>query len=190
MRTDYLPAELFKKLCTVMQYENALAIRTSLETGLRIGDVLKITPSDLSDRCISFIAEKTGKHGTVRISSALYRALLKNSGKQWIFEGREASHHRTRQTVWTDLKKACRHFKVDMNIAPHSARKTYAVELYKERGLKAVTQALQHDNPEVSLIYALSDKMSENSTFQHLDVDELAEKIARRVAELLREQLL
>ena len=43
MRTDYLNPALYNKLYTVMTYENVLALRVSLETGLRVGDVLALS---------------------------------------------------------------------------------------------------------------------------------------------------
>ena len=63
MRTDYIKPSIYKEVYQLMQYENALALRTSLETGLRIGDVLKMRPADIQGRTITYTAQKTGKAG-------------------------------------------------------------------------------------------------------------------------------
>lgn len=41
-----------------MEYENALALRLSLETGLRIGDCLALRPEDIDGCVISYTAQK------------------------------------------------------------------------------------------------------------------------------------
>ena len=63
MRSDYVKSESFRLLINSMQYENGLALRVSLETGLRIGDVLKARPADLKGNKLYFVAQKTGKAG-------------------------------------------------------------------------------------------------------------------------------
>ena len=151
-----------------MKYENALALRTSLETGLRIGDVLKIKRSELNGRTIKFVAQKTGKPGKKVISVDLAKRLKQISGKVWIFEGRFGDKPRTRQTVWKDVKKAAKTLKLNENVACHSARKTYAVEEYHEKGLPAVQKDLQHDRADTTMIYCFADMLTRQN---HNDFD-------------------
>ena len=61
MRTDYLNPQIYNRLYGVMTYDNVLALRVSLETGLRIDDVLSLKRGDLTGRTITGTAEKTGK---------------------------------------------------------------------------------------------------------------------------------
>lgn len=168
MRTDYIKPSVYGKIYQLMQYDNALALRTSLETGLRIGDVLKIKRSELNGRTIKFVAQKTGKPGKKVISADLAKRLKQISGKVWVFEGRFGDKPRTRQTVWKDVKKASKTLKLNENVACHSARKTYAVEEYHEKGLPAVQKDLQHDRADTTMIYCFADMLTRQN---HYDFD-------------------
>ncbi|MEG0756191.1 MAG: tyrosine-type recombinase/integrase, partial [Oscillospiraceae bacterium] len=65
-----------------------------------------------------------------------------------------------RQAVWADVKRAAKAFRLPQNIAPHSFRKVYAVELLEKYGdIERVKRALNHSSVEVTMIYAMSDKL-------------------------------
>lgn len=161
MKADYVKSDSFRLLVNSMQYENGLAISVCIETGLRIGDVLKIKPDDLDGCRLSYIAEKTGKSGVKTISRSLATALRRIAGKNWVFEGRGSTKtgHRTRQAVYRDLKRVCKRLGVEGQISPHSARKTYAVADFRKNGLAHVKRELQHSDDSVTLLYALSDQL-------------------------------
>ena len=147
-----------------MTYENTLILRVSLETGLRIGDILKLRPDDIKGRTITYTAEKTGKHGRAVISQDLAKRLKQVAGEKYIFPKRgEQNEHRARQTVWKDVKKAVAALRAvgvikDENISPHSARKTFAVEDAERYGIKHTQKALQHRDKSTTQMYAFSDK--------------------------------
>ncbi len=165
MRSDYVNSDALRLLTNSMQYENGLALRVSLETGLRIGDVLKCRPWDLKGCKLAYTAEKTGKSGVKTLSKRLASALRRICGNDWIFEGRgkTKSGHRTRQAVYRDLKRVCKRLGVEGQISPHSARKSFAVADFHEHGLDHVKKELQHDDTGVTLLYALSDVLSGSS---------------------------
>ncbi len=141
-----------------MQYENALALRLSLETGLRVGDCLALTPKDIDGQTITFTAQKTGKRGKKKISADLARRLQKISDKNFVFVGRFGDKPRTRQAVWKDVKRAAKAAGIkDKNMSVHSARKTYAVEDLHENGFKHTQKELQHERAETTMLYAYSD---------------------------------
>ena len=76
----------------------------------------------------------------------------------WAFPGRNPAAHRTRQAVWKDVKRAAVSMRLKTNIAPHSFRKVYAVELLHEYGdIERVRRALKHDRQTTTLIYAMAD---------------------------------
>lgn len=161
MRADYVNSEAFRLLINSMQWENGLALRVSLETGLRIGDVLALKSSDLRGCKLSYVASKTGKPGAKTVSRKLANAMRNAAGTgYWIFPGRDHRKHRTRQAVYKDLKKVCKRLGVAGQISPHTARKSYAVEEFHEHGLDHVKRELQHDDASVTLLYALSDMLS------------------------------
>jgi len=156
-RTHYLSPALYNKLYAAMQYENALALRTSLETGWRIDDVLHLREQDLQGRTLSMCAMKTGKWDKKVVSADLAKRLRQVAAHGRLFDGRFGNKPRTRQTVWRDVKKAAKILRIDGNIAPHSARKTYGVEDFKENGLRKVQDDLQHDSINTTMIYAFAD---------------------------------
>lgn len=164
MKSDYMKPENYNKLFVFMSYENTLVLRVSLETGLRIGDVLKMHPDDLKGRTITYSAEKTGKRGRAVITQDLAKRLRQVAGEMYIFPKRgDQSAHRSRQTVWKDVKKAAAALRsVNVigteNITPHSARKTFAVEDAERYGLKHTQRMLQHRDKSTTKMYAFSDR--------------------------------
>lgn len=180
MKVDYIKPSIYKKIYQVMQYENALALRLSLETGLRIGDVLSLTPADMVGHTISYKAQKTGKKGKKVISADLAKRLKQVSNKKFLFPGRYGDKPRTRQTVWKDIKNATKLLKITENVGCHSARKTYAVDLYHSEGLPTVQKELQHDRMDTTMIYAFSDMLSHNRDSDY-DIDTFADFVAERV---------
>lgn len=194
MRSDYLRPGRYARLFGCMQPDNVLAMRCALETGLRIDDVLSLRPSDLRGSTITCTAHKTGKTCSKRVSAPLARDLRRNASPEWIFPGRKKGRHRTRQTVWRDLSKARAMLGLPEHVSPHSARKTYAVELRRADGLDRVQAELQHDRTSTTMIYAFADLLQngENQVENEektADFEAFAEQIAEKVAEKLFERL-
>ena len=150
-----------------MTYDNQLACLVALETGLRINDVLKIRTDELKQR-MKLTEAKTGKKRTVTISKPLFELLKANAGSYYVFEGRlNPFKHRTRQAVWKDLKRASDALRLK-GVSPHSLRKVYAVELAKRYSLTEIQKILLHENIEVTLLYALADKLDAAKPPKHL----------------------
>lgn len=177
-----------------MTYENVLALRVSLETGLRIDDVLSLRACQIVRRTICGTAEKTDKPYRKTISADLAKrlaALTPNKGG-YIFPHRlDSMRHRTRQAVWNNMKMAARRLGVELNAAPHSARKTYAVKMFKDKGLEQTQRELQHDRISTTMLYAFSDMLcgTEHKTQDIVDMDAFAEIIAEKVAQKLKKML-
>lgn len=187
MTTTYITPRTYNALYSVMQYENALALRVALETGARIGDVVALRRENLHGLKITYTAQKTGKTTTKKVSLELMRQLLNNCRNEygWVFGGRDARRHRTRQAVWKDVKKAAARLQLQGNVAPHSARKTYAVELMHEKGLPAVQSELQHDRTETTMLYAFADLLTSQQTKKEAPQTGASEEIIRAIADLL-----
>lgn len=191
MRTDYLNPQVYNRLYGVMTYSNVLALRLSLETGLRIDDVLSLRSEQLKTRKITGIAEKTGKKYQKTISADLFRRLQGVKGSVYVFPHRtDQKRHRTRQAVWKNMKKAAHVCGIELNAAPHSARKTYAVEVFKDGGLPAAQKELQHDRVSTTMLYAFSNLLTgENSAPQDpARYEWFADLVADRVVEKLKER--
>ncbi len=156
---------------------NARALLVSLSTGLRIGDVLALRHQDINGRMLTTVCQKTGKPFAAELPPNLANGLAEWNGSEWCFPSpRNPAKHRTRQAVWHDIKCAARKAGLSENITPHSARKIFAVDRFRKKGLNDVQIALQHDRPDTTLIYAFSnllqgtkkEKPNECSDSQHL----------------------
>lgn len=188
-RSEYLPPECWRGLYRVMQRENVNAMRVSIETGMRIDDVLSLRTEQLGTRergkrVFEYTAKKTGKTAKVEISLDLWRELRACAGDLWVFSGRNPEKHRTRQAVYKDVKKAVSLLGIEGQISPHSARKTFAVELRKKSGLAEVQKALQHSDRETTNLYAFAD-IATRSNRNIGDIEDIAEVIAEKVVEKL-----
>ena len=115
------------------------------------------------DGHISVRESKTGKLRRLHLPDELLRRSLILAGKVYVFEHRhDWKRHRTRQAVFKDLKRAARLFRCKMNVAPHTARKSWAVDAYNRTGdLKRVQKLLNHDSEAVTALYAMADELTE-----------------------------
>lgn len=161
MRTEWLPKGEMEVILRALSPENRLACEISLATGLRINDVLALTPEKVRKQRFTLREEKTGKTRRIRLPAELVNRALAMAGQHYIFEHRiNGRKHRTRQAVFKDLKKACANFGIKKNIAPHSLRKIYAVEEYELTGdLKKVQKLLNHSNEAVTMLYAMANSV-------------------------------
>ena len=158
MKTESLLNREVDLVLAALTPANRLVMRVALHTGLRIGDVLALQTAQLAPHF--WVTEmKTGKRRQVGLPEPLLSDLKNAAGRVWVFEGRSPTKHRTRQAVWKDVKRAAKAFRLPANIAPHSARKTFASDLMEKYGdIEKVRRALNHRNEAVTIIYALADQ--------------------------------
>lgn len=187
MRSRYLTDNEIAVLRSKMSPSEWLPVRVSLETGLRVGDVVKIRPDDIRGNFLHYTAEKTGKAGKVKIKNSLAKTLAHAGlGEKWCFPSpKDREKHITRQAVWARVKRAATRGGVDLcGVSPHSLRKVFAVKLYTAEGLKAVQQALQHSNLATTELYTLSDWTSgenANRPLLRADIPVLIQKVVEVV---------
>lgn len=155
MITNALQSAEWRILERLLMPANALAVEVMLETGLRVSDVLNLRTEQLKSTRLTVCECKTGKTRLVTLSKSLLDRLKRQSGCIYVFESpQKAWKHRTRQAVWTDIKRAAKAMRIDLNVAPHSARKTYACDMYRKTGdIKAVQALLNHDNVGTTVLY-------------------------------------
>ena len=159
MRVDWLSSDEIDLALRLLTPTNRLVMELCITTGLRISDALQIQTSKLKPRMTVHEA-KTGKSRRVVIPAAIYEAMSAQAGRTWVFEGaRDPERHRTRQAVWKDVKRAAKAARIPANAGTHTARKIYAVALYRRRGMAAVQTALNHDDRAVTMVYALADQL-------------------------------
>lgn len=159
MRSRFLDEKELRALKTAGSLD-WLPFAVALQTGLRVGDVIKARWDDLDGDLLHFRAQKTGKKGTVRLAWQTVAALRRRkTASAWLFPSpRDPDKHITRQALWYRIKRSARKARVPLaGVSPHSLRKVYAVREYRAHGISAVAAALQHENLETTELYALSD---------------------------------
>lgn len=182
MRSEYIKKSALERLFAALPQKTALCARLCLETGMRVGDAVSLKPENLKGGKVVYIAEKTGKKDTKKVTSDLFRELLEISGEEYVFaSNRSKTGHLTRQAVWKAVKKAARLAGETANVTPHSARKVYAVEMRKAVGLKQTQHLLQHSNAEVTALYAFSD-VALGGKVSAEELNRLIDTIAKRTA--------
>lgn len=163
LKSEYVPREVLETVLWLLLPANRAAVQLCADTGLRIGDALAIKRADIGPSMLVY-EHKTGKTKRVRIGKKLLAQLeaLPVAG-EWLFPGRDTRKHRTRQAVWSDLRRAAKACRVPEHLSPHSARKIYASEMYQRTGdLDKVRKALNHTDSAVTMIYALAAALQQN----------------------------
>ncbi len=158
MTTEYLIKRELQHVLAALMPANRLVCEVCLSTGLRVGDVLALKPEQLGPQ-FWITEQKTRKRRRVNLTQDLLRRLKAQAGRWWVFPGARDPHkHRTRQTVWHDVKRASRAFRMPQNVGVHSLRKVYAVDKLRavKGDLKAVQRALNHSDPSVTMVYVMA----------------------------------
>lgn len=162
MRTDYINSDFVMHVLAALTPMNRLACSVSRETGLRIDDVLSIKTATIANGNRFTVKEmKTGKSKRVYLPRDIWCEMLEKAGRFYVFEHRtDPKKHRTRQSVFKDLKRAAAAYRLRENVAPHSMRKIYAVEEYhRHKDIKRLQRLLNHSSEAVTYIYALADQL-------------------------------
>ncbi len=165
MRSDYIDPAVLDHILAALMPQNELALRVSLATGLRIGDVLGIKSEQLRvGRRFTIREQKTGKGRRIYLPEFLYERLVASMGRYYVFEGRtDPRKPRTRQAVWKDLRRAAAAFRCSevVRVSPHTARKVYAVEAFKKYGdPERVRGLLNHSERTVTMLYCLAEEVT------------------------------
>lgn len=190
MRSKYIDKNTVDKLRRSMVNEEWLPLRISLETGLRIGDVVSLKRTALKRKDGSYFlrtaAQKTGKLGDFPISDSLAEVLKVRKGT-YIFPSYGKSGHLTRQAAWSRMKSAAHRLGINADgISPHSLRKCFAVALRHQAGIEAVKKALQHSSSAVTRVYAYADtvlQFDSDEPIRWRDVELIVDYILERLRE-------
>lgn len=159
MKTEYLLNRQLNHVLAALTPQNRLICEVELHTGLRISDVLGLKTDQIA-RKFWVTEQKTGKRRQVGLTDDLILRIRAQSGDDWAFPGMKEGKAKTRQAVWRDIKRASEAFRLPQNAGTHSMRKIYAVELLRKYGdIGRVQRALNHSSPNVTLLYAMADKL-------------------------------
>jgi integrase len=145
-----------EKLIRRLEYRDQLLLRLAIESGLRIGDLLKLTVGQIK-QTMTVYETKSRRERTFKISPELFQDLkkytkYKKRASILFHSSRSASKCLHRSTIHRRIKKALRGLK--FNASAHSARKLFAYNKFAEtQSLKKVQETMNHRNLMVTLAY-------------------------------------
>ncbi|MGG0327102.1 site-specific integrase [Bacillus mycoides] len=137
---------------------NYILFVMGINTGLRIGDILKLKVGDVQGSHISMREMKTGKQKRIQITSSLKREL------RWFNEGREVGEYLLRSRkgenrpigrsmAYKILKSTAAEFGLD-EIGTHTLRKTYGYHMYMQtKNIALLMEIFNHSSEKVTLRY-------------------------------------
>lgn len=161
MTSEYILGKKRDYVLALLTPGNRLVCEVMLHTGLRIGDVLSLETDQLKNSRFWVTESKTGKKKLVGLPADLRARILAEAGEKWAFPSPyKPKNHRTRQAVYTDMKRAAKALRVNAQLSPQSTRKIYAVELLAKYGdIERVKRALNHSSMTTTMLYAMADKV-------------------------------
>ncbi|MGD6959754.1 site-specific integrase [Rossellomorea aquimaris] len=143
-----------KKWCGERDY---ILFLLGINTGLRVGDLLKLKVSDVRRKKRIVIHEgKTKKPRTINLSNVYdeVQAYIKEIDSEWLFPSRKGDKPITTTQAYRQLNKAGNMVDIDEGIGTHTMRKTFGYWFYKQTKDVAKLQAiLNHSHPEITLRY-------------------------------------
>ena len=153
-KIEEVKMELLKK-----NYRNYLLFVLGINTGLRIGDMLKLKVKDVRNQTHIILKEqKTGKSKKFFINSVLRNALdeyiANMADHEYLFQSRNGTNQPlSRSQTYRILSSAGRKVGLE-NIGNHSTRKTFGYFHYKKYKDVALLQELfNHSAPSITLDY-------------------------------------
>jgi integrase len=145
-----------KKWCSQRDY---ILFLIGINTGLRVGDLLKLKVKDVKRKKKLVILEgKTNKPRTINLTNIYdevqqYISCLQDSS-DWLFPSRKGDKPITPTQAYRQLNKASEMVDITDGIGTHTMRKTSGYWFYKQtKDVAKLQMILNHSHPEVTLRY-------------------------------------
>lgn len=167
MANRYIPPDRLDAVRRHLSGTDGLITDVLLDTGFRLDDVMHLRVYHIRSGVLDLRERKTGHRRCVALSEGLRercRAYARRrNGLSYAFPALRAGGRRKmhRTTYWRHFIDAVRRAGYGgEGYTPHSLRKVYAVRLFEKTGSLAAVQAdLGHSRPEITMIYALSNRI-------------------------------
>ena len=132
-------------------------ILVSIFTGLRTGDIQKLTYEQFNSDSLTIQEEKTGKTRTIKINETLKKVFQKHRGNGLIFMSQKNSVFTT-QSLNRILKKIFKQLSKKEQISTHSLRKSFGRRVYdmngqSEHALIKLSEVFGHSSIQLTRIY-------------------------------------
>lgn len=143
-----------KKWCGERDY---ILFLIGINTGLRVGDLLRLKVSDVRRKKKVVIQEgKTKKPRTINLTNIYeeVQAYIAQIDSQWLFPSRKGNQSITPTQAYRQLNKAARMVDIEDGIGTHSMRKTFGYWFYKQtKDVAKLQNLLNHSHPQITLRY-------------------------------------
>lgn len=162
---------------------NYLLVVTSINTALRISDVLTLKWKDVYSvsQCrykthITLLEQKTGKRNTLLLNEAVINALKLYAGdknlpeEQYLFQSRKGNNMPiTRQQAFRIVRTAALHVGLEEHISCHSLRKTFGYYAWKQGVSPALLMKIfNHSSFQVTQRYLGIDQEEKDDVYSNV----------------------
>jgi site-specific recombinase XerD len=128
--------------------------------GLRVGEVVRLRPSDLDvDRGLLRVRRgKGGKDRRTLLADRAVEALRTYQSaypcERWLFPGARPDRHLTPRSVQRVVKRAARSAGIEKNVTTHTLRHSFATHLLEGgTNLRVIQELLGHQSVRTTQIY-------------------------------------
>ena len=143
---------------------NLMIFNLGCNTGLRIGDIIKLKVADVAKGVIDIREEKTSKENVVVMNTKIQKELKKFIAKydledwQYLFRSQKKKEGQelpiTRERGWQFLKEVERELKLPYRVGTHTMRKTFGFHYYqKTKDAVTLMEMFNHSDISVTLRY-------------------------------------
>lgn len=143
-----------KRHCNERDY---IMFLVGINTGLRVGDLLKLKTNDLKNKKKLVIKEgKTQKSRQLNLANIYEEVQQYINGleSEWLFPSRKGDKAITSTQAYRQLQKAADMADIESGIGTHTMRKTFGYWFYKQtKDVAKLQQILNHTHPEITLRY-------------------------------------
>lgn len=141
-----------------------------LNSGLRIGDILRLTVEDVADGNVTIREEKTGKVKKFKLSAACIKALDEYFRQSRItsgilFPSKKRNGPVGRIQIWRSLNEAAKFAGITDNIGTHTMRKSFGFWALRNgvANIEMLMKAFNHSSQSITMRYIgiTDDEMNE-----------------------------
>lgn len=159
MRVDGISKTKYNKIEYHLKPPFTLMWRLGYATGLRISDILKLTPKKINTKRPYIIEQKTGKKRRLYIRKDLLIDINKYIEKHKIGQNNRIFDF-SRVTAWRAIKRASQDAGIDLNLGTHTMRKSYCKQYVGKNGktIKDLSKRLNHSDISETVGYLTDNK--------------------------------
>lgn len=153
-----------KRHCSERDY---ILFLIGINTGLRVGDLLKLKVKDVKRKKKLVILEgKTKKPRTINLINIYdeIQSYIETIDSEWLFPSRKGDKPISPVQAYRQLNKASEMVDIIDGIGTHTLRKTFGYWFYKQtKDVAKLQNILNHSHPQITLTYiGITDEEIEN----------------------------